>query len=73
METEEQRRHFVVEEFDYLNFKPVVDIQLKSNVVIRSYQEKAVSNVFQNQRVKSGIVVMPCGAGKTLTAICIAV
>ena len=38
-------------------------------VRLRPYQEKCLSKMFGNGRARSGIVVLPCGAGKTLTGI----
>lgn len=38
----------------------------QSNIILRSYQEIAVKAIL---RAKNGVVVMPCGAGKTQTAI----
>ena len=35
----------------------------------RYYQEKALSIMFSNNRARSGIIVLPCGAGKTLIGI----
>lgn len=33
------------------------------------YQEKALNRVFVKGRARSGIIVLPCGAGKTLVGI----
>jgi DNA excision repair protein ERCC-3 len=46
-----------------------LDITLKPSTVIRPYQEKSLSKMFGNGRARSGIVVLPCGAGKTLVGI----
>ena len=35
----------------------------------RPYQEKSLSKMFGNGRARSGIIVLPCGAGKTLVGI----
>ena len=58
-------------EYDYQNDKvnPDLTIDLKPHTQIRSYQEKALSKMFGNGRAKSGIIVLPCGAGKTLVGI----
>ncbi|CRG87362.1 hypothetical protein PISL3812_04379 [Talaromyces islandicus] len=60
-----------LEEYDFRNDKdnPTLDIDLKPNAQIRSYQEKSLSKMFGNGRAKSGIIVLPCGAGKTLVGI----
>ncbi len=44
-------------------------ISLKPSTQIRSYQEKSLSKMFGNGRARSGIIVLPCGAGKTLVGI----
>nr|POE87434.1 putative dna repair helicase ercc3 [Quercus suber] len=46
-----------------------LDIDLKPNTQIRYYQEHALSKMFSNGRARSGIIVLPCGAGKTLVGI----
>lgn len=48
---------------------PDLDIDLTQATVIRPYQEKALSRMFGGGRAKSGIIVLPCGAGKTLVGI----
>lgn len=60
-----------LEEYDFRNdlINPNLDIDLKPNTQIRSYQEKSLSKMFGNGRAKSGIIVLPCGAGKTLVGI----
>ncbi|EJW01911.1 DNA repair helicase rad25, partial [Edhazardia aedis USNM 41457] len=48
-------------------------IDLKPNTQIRSYQEICLNKMFSNGRARSGIIVLPCGSGKTLvgiTAVC---
>lgn len=63
----------MTEYYDYLNDSnnPSLDIDLKSeaSVSIRSYQEKCLSKMFSGDRARSGIIVLPCGAGKTLVGI----
>jgi len=48
---------------------PTVDIHLKSKVQIRSYQRKALDNIFGLGTCRSGVVVLPCGSGKTLVGV----
>ncbi|KAL3126416.1 RAD25-like protein [Cryptosporidium hominis] len=48
---------------------PNLDISLKHTTQIRYYQEQALRMMFSNGRARSGIIVLPCGAGKTLTGI----
>jgi DNA excision repair protein ERCC-3 len=42
-----------------------------SDVNLRYYQERALRNVFIEGIARSGIIILPCGAGKTLVAIAI--
>ncbi|KAL9635199.1 MAG: hypothetical protein Q9164_003617 [Protoblastenia rupestris] len=65
----------VLEEYDFHNdqVNPNLEIDLKPSTTIRTYQEKSLSKMFSNGRARSGIIVLPCGAGKTLvgiTAVC---
>ena len=61
----------MLEEYDFLNdhINPQLNIDLKPSTNIRAYQEKALSKLFGNGRARSGIIVLPCGAGKTLVGI----
>jgi DNA excision repair protein ERCC-3 len=65
----------VLEEYDFRNdeVNPNLDIDLRPGTSIRPYQEKSLSKMFGNGRAKSGIIVLPCGAGKTLVGITAAV
>lgn len=60
-----------LEEYDFRNdsVNPNLDMQLKPMTVIRPYQETSLSKMFGNGRARSGIIVLPCGAGKTLVGI----
>ncbi|KAK9462969.1 P-loop containing nucleoside triphosphate hydrolase protein [Lipomyces oligophaga] len=61
----------VLEEYDFRNDtrNANLDIDLKPSTQIRPYQEKSLSKMFGNGRARSGIIVLPCGAGKTLVGI----
>jgi DNA excision repair protein ERCC-3 len=61
----------LTEEYDFNNddVNAKLDIDLKPHAQIRYYQEKALSKMFSNSRARSGIIVLPCGAGKTLVGI----
>lgn len=48
------------------NVNPNVNINLKPSAVLRPYQEKSLRKMFGNGRARSGIIVLPCGAGKSL-------
>ncbi|KAH0787449.1 DNA repair helicase rad25 family protein [Histomonas meleagridis] len=58
------------DEYDFHNDpSPNLLIDLKTVSAIRPYQEKALNKIFGGGRAKSGIIVLPCGAGKTLVGI----
>ncbi|EFA75456.1 transcription factor IIH subunit [Heterostelium album PN500] len=61
----------MLEEYDFRNdtINPNLAIDLKPTTMIRPYQEKSLSKMFGNGRARSGIIVLPCGAGKSLSGI----
>jgi DNA excision repair protein ERCC-3 len=61
----------LIEEYDFKKDRstPDLSIDIKSTTIIRDYQEQSLSKMFSNGRARSGIIVLPCGAGKTLTGI----
>lgn len=61
----------LLEEYDFRNDKHnrSLDFDLRPSAQIRPYQEACLSKMFGNGRAKSGIIVLPCGAGKTLVGI----
>ncbi|CAD7703650.1 unnamed protein product, partial [Ostreobium quekettii] len=65
----------MLEEYDFRNDKknPEMCVELKPHVMHRPYQEKSLNKMFGNGRARSGIIVLPCGAGKSLTGISAAV
>ncbi|KAI1615214.1 DNA excision repair protein ERCC-3 [Exophiala viscosa] len=60
-----------ISEYDFAgdHENPTLPIDLRPSTSIRPYQERALSKMFGNGRGKSGIIVLPCGAGKTLVGI----
>jgi len=60
----------MLEEYDFKRdtSSPNPPIAPRSNS-IRSYQEKSLHKMFGNGRARSGMIVLPCGAGKTLVGI----
>lgn len=58
-------------EYDFRNdtANPDLNIDLKPCAVLRPYQEKSLQKMFGNGRARSGVIVLPCGAGKTLTGV----
>ncbi|KAM6532348.1 DNA repair helicase RAD25 [Fusarium solani] len=61
----------ILEEYDFRFdcVNPNLSFDLRPNTQIRPYQEKSLSKMFGKGRAKSGIIVLPCGAGKTLVGI----
>ncbi|DBA93765.1 hypothetical protein WJX82_000412 [Trebouxia sp. C0006] len=61
----------MLEEYDFRNDtqNPDLSIDLKPHVSLRPYQEKSLSKMFGNGRARSGIIVLPCGAGKSLVGV----
>lgn len=61
----------LTEEYDFRNdeVNANLEIDLKPAAQIRPYQEQALHKMFGNGRARSGIIVLPCGAGKTLVGI----
>jgi DNA excision repair protein ERCC-3 len=72
MSNEDKFKYMLTQEYDYkreTKENPLMDFRLKTHVKIRPYQEKALSRMFVEGRARSGIIVLPCGAGKTLVGI----
>mmetsp|Transcript_11033 Transcript_11033/g.28299 ORF Transcript_11033/g.28299 Transcript_11033/m.28299 type:complete len:786 (+) Transcript_11033:231-2588(+) len=61
----------LLEEYDYQNdsINPDIAIELLPHVRHRPYQEKSLTKLLGNGRSRSGIIVLPCGAGKTLVGV----
>ncbi|GAA6004367.1 hypothetical protein JCM10207_000688 [Rhodosporidiobolus poonsookiae] len=61
----------MMEEYDFRHdeVNPTLEIDLKPSAALRPYQEKSLGKMFGNGRARSGIIVLPCGAGKTLVGI----
>lgn len=61
----------MLEEYDFRNdtVNPDLDMELKPQARPRPYQEKSLSKMFGNGRARSGIIVLPCGAGKSLVGV----
>ncbi|KAI6243972.1 General transcription and DNA repair factor IIH helicase subunit XPB [Aphelenchoides fujianensis] len=58
-------------EYDFRNDtnNPNLGIDLKPNTKLRPYQELSLRKMFSNSRARSGVIVLPCGAGKTLVGV----
>jgi len=61
----------ILEEYDFQNDKknPDLPMELRPAAKLRSYQEKSLNKMFSNGRARSGVIVLPCGAGKSLTGV----
>ncbi|KAF9597424.1 hypothetical protein IFM89_018870 [Coptis chinensis] len=61
----------MLEEYDFRNdtVNPDLIMDLKPQAQPRPYQEKSLSKMFGNGRARSGIIVLPCGAGKSLVGV----
>ena len=58
-------------EYDFRHdaVNPDINIDLKPMAILRPYQEKALRKMFGNGRAGSGVIVLPCGAGKSLVGV----
>ncbi|KAG5308969.1 ERCC3 helicase, partial [Pseudoatta argentina] len=63
--------HPLLAEYDFRNdsINPDINIDLKPSAVLRPYQEKSLRKMFGNGRARSGVIVLPCGAGKSLVGV----
>eukprot|EP00040_Diaphanoeca_grandis_P004594 m.29408 g.29408 ORF g.29408 m.29408 type:complete len:781 (+) comp16091_c0_seq2:212-2554(+) len=61
----------LIAEYDFRQDTEIKDVKmdLKPTATLRPYQEKSLRKMFSRGRARSGIIVLPCGAGKTLTGI----
>jgi DNA excision repair protein ERCC-3 len=67
----EESKYPLMEEYDFRadTKNPSLSIDLRPSTNIRPYQERSLSKMFGNGRARSGIIVLPCGAGKSLTGV----
>ncbi|CAB9503326.1 transcription factor complex helicase XPB subunit [Seminavis robusta] len=64
--------HPLAEEYDFQSDHSIPNlppIHLKPETKIRTYQSRALSQMLGSGRARSGMIVLPCGAGKTLTGV----
>lgn len=63
--------HPLLAEYDFRNdtVNADINIDLKPAAILRPYQEKSLRKMFGNGRARSGVIVLPCGAGKSLVSI----
>lgn len=62
--------HPLLAEYDFRNdtVNADINIDLKPAAILRPYQEKSLRKMFGNGRARSGVIVLPCGAGKSLVS-----
>ena len=66
----ERNKYPLLEEFSFKEDEGnVLNITPRFKSPIRAYQEKALNIMCNNGIARSGIIVLPCGAGKTLVGI----
>lgn len=58
-------------EYDFKNdtVNKEINIDLKPSAILRPYQEKSLRKMFGKGRARSGVIVLPCGAGKSLVGV----
>lgn len=63
--------HPLLAEYDFRNdtINADINIDLKPAAILRPYQEKSLRKMFGNGRARSGVIVLPCGAGKSLVSV----
>ncbi|KRW98627.1 P-loop containing nucleoside triphosphate hydrolase [Pseudocohnilembus persalinus] len=67
----------LIQEYDYLknheidkqNNQIIENLNIKPMKKIRFYQERALKNIFIAHKARSGLIILPCGAGKTIVGI----
>jgi DNA excision repair protein ERCC-3 len=60
----------LIEQYDYKNDSLAkLNIHLKSHAKLRAYQQSCLEKVFSGGMMRSGIIVLPCGSGKTLVGV----
>ncbi|XP_054156436.1 general transcription and DNA repair factor IIH helicase subunit XPB-like [Oppia nitens] len=56
-------------DFKHDTLNPDINLDLKPAALLRPYQEKSLRKMFGNGRARSGVIVLPCGAGKSLVGV----
>jgi DNA excision repair protein ERCC-3 len=67
----QELEHPLLEEYDFRHDTMLknLNIELRPNAILRPYQEKSLRKMFGNGRARSGLIVLPCGAGKSLVGV----
>lgn len=63
----------LIQEYDYDGplVKNRLEFEMRSGLKLRYYQERALRNIIIGGKARSGLIILPCGAGKSLVAILI--
>ncbi|EER20359.1 DNA helicase, putative [Perkinsus marinus ATCC 50983] len=61
----------LLEEYDFRDDDDsnYINMQFRPTTIVRPYQERSLHKMFSGSRARSGMIVLPCGAGKTLVGI----
>ncbi|CAF1429664.1 unnamed protein product [Adineta steineri] len=68
----QELKYPLLEEYDFVHdtMTKNLNIQLAPDANLRPYQEESLRKMFNNNgRARSGIIVLPCGAGKSLVGV----
>lgn len=58
----------VLDKIGYLD-APHIDVSLNAETSLRPYQLEAVARFFTSEQNESGVIVLPCGSGKTVVGL----
>lgn len=66
-----EMKFLLLSEYDYQHdpFSKNINIDVIKGAVLRPYQEKGLQKIFGSGRARSGNIVLPCGAGKSLLGV----
>lgn len=56
-------------EYDHEAKRLAADMALKDGIVLRPYQKTSLDNIFYEGVMRSGLIILPCGAGKSLVGV----
>ena len=61
----------LLEEYDFRQdtLSKNLNIALRPDATLRPYQQESVQKMLTNGRARSGLIVLPCGAGKSLVGV----
>ncbi|CAF1177517.1 unnamed protein product [Rotaria sordida] len=67
----QELNYSLLEEYDFRHDTDLknLNIKLLPNTILRPYQEESLQKMFDEERARSGVIVLPCGAGKSLVGV----